>query len=309
MPTQPPNAVGLLVRNRWELTKQSLDSLVACQQPNEDYDLFVIDNASDPENKKKLKRYLSQGKLPLKNAFFLETEKSIAQAYNLFLSISQDYEYRVKFDNDITLRATVVSVPKKRSGPPPPTPDEADPMAGAPRSASIVKGVRRLQKRPATLHTRFLDYMKEFHKEYKADLVALLPCTPNTPFSAMMGEVAPRTINNRSYLLGSCLMISKVAFDKLGYFDERLHRKIDIEYSQRAIKQGLNIGYHPSYWAIHIGHNQPTEEKNILQAKEELTWKLLKDEEALPVPYKSIWEKAIWKILPSAEKNIIVNLK
>lgn len=310
------HAVGMVIRNRWDLTRGALDSLTSCQQLNDDYDLFLIDNASDSSTKSNLKKYIKKGKLPVRNLFRLSSEVSISQAYNLFLIMSQDYEYRTKFDNDIILRSTIPVQPPSDK----PahvvvnesSPADFDPLAGAPRSVGIIKGSKmskfRQTKKPEVVHTRFLDYMSQFAHEYEVGLVSLLPCTPNVPFNAMLQEASQLSIGGRSFLLGSCMMIAKDIFDQLGYFDERILRKVDIEYSQRALKAGINIGYHPGYWAVHVGYNAPTEPKGIIDYKTELTWKVLQEAEPPSLPYTTIWEKAFWKILPATRKGVIVNL-
>ncbi|KKM34280.1 hypothetical protein LCGC14_1565380, partial [marine sediment metagenome] len=180
-----------------------------------------------------------------------------------------------------------------------------------PKSVSIIKGAHAgmyMRKKSAPpSHTRFLDHMSTFATEHNAGIVSLVACPPNVIFPAMFNELSQKRINGRPYLTGGCMMINKDTFDKLGYFDERIPRKIDIEYTQRAIKNGINLGYHPYFWAIHSGFAQPTEPKHILQAKTELTWKILQEEDQ-PTSYSSIWEKALWKILPASQKNALVNL-
>jgi len=108
-------------------------------------------------------------------------------------------------------------------------------------------------------------------------------------------------------LLGGCMQISKKAYDTLGYFDERLSRQIDVEYTQRAIRKGINIGYHPSYWVVHMGANSPTESKEVYESKMSESIRKL---QILPTLDKmpTIWEPVLRQIYLSAKKSKIVNI-
>lgn len=322
----PTHCVGMLIQNRWDLTHNALMSIYYSDQPKGSYDLFLIDNASDQENVEQLKDFVNSGLVPVKNAYFFANETSISRAWNLFLALTQDYDYRVKFDNDLVLMKTITpsTEPKSDSPIPDSNPAEVDPLAGAPRSGTIIGGVNsptsRLQSRTAGIGTRnklysvsdnssrFLDHLTGFSKEYEVDVAALAPVPPKSIFPSTMQDLSNREFGGRSYLMGGCMQISKKAFDVLGYFDERLPRRIDLEYSQRAIRNKINIGYHPDYWVVHMGANQPTDEKAVRDQKIALATSIIQ-QQPITSYANSQWEKVLRQIQKASMKYKIVNVE
>lgn len=64
------------------------------------------------------------------------------------------------------------------------------------------------------------------------------------------------------YLYGACMQIPKKLFKRLGYFNEKMPRMIDIEYSKRALRCGFKLRYLKDYSAQHLGtgRNNTTEQ-------------------------------------------------
>lgn len=276
------HAVGIVVRDRWDLTYGTLNSLYYADQDKSSYDLYVIDNGSSPEIRAELKNWLSGDLIPFRNLIVLKQGVSIPDAWNLFLGITKDYPYRTKLDNDLVFLGTpsVNVEPEPPSAQIPDVQPDAGVNPGAIPSASIIKSAgqwvaarhRKMQAKRAS-HSRFLDHMTEFRERLNADLVALAPVTPGVPFQNTYGKLLQRQENGMPYLVGGCMMISQTVFNTIGYFDEYLPREIDIDYSQRAIEAGYNIGYHDYYWAVHFGNKYPTEgpdmkSQRIQQAKQ-----------------------------------------
>ena len=324
------HAVGILVCGRYSLTEMVLMSLYYSDQSKDDYDLFLIDNASDRETQQELRAFCGNGMLPIRNLFILPVQASISQAWNLFLAVTQDYEYRTKIDNDMVMLGTVTppSKPKKRGGVPESHPDEVDPLGGAPRSVSIVGGVNspvsRLQTRSSSIyggtapndgldsggkHSRFLDHLEGCAKEFNTDLTALAPIGPKSVFPAVLDALNKQSFEGRPFLLGAFMMISRRAFETLGYFDERLPRRESIEYSQRAIKSRLFVAYHPEYWAVHIGQNKDTVDVSLTETQESFAIRVMQEQPLSSPKASSVWTKVSRRILDSASKNKIVNLK
>lgn len=321
------HAVGVLISDRWSLTEMVLMSLYYSDQSKDDYDLYLIDNASSSNTQHELKEFTKSGILPVKNLFILPVHATISQAWNLFLAMTKDYEYRTKIDNDMIMLGTVTPPSKKaKKGVPETHPAEVDPlMGGAPRSASIVGGVTSIGSRVHTRtvgihgsgetnkldsggkHSRFLDHLEGFAREYNSDLTALVPVPPNGLFPAILEAISRQTIEGRPYLLGAFMMISRRAFEKIGYMDERLPRRETIEYSQRAIKNGLSIGYHDSYWAVHIGQGKDTDPLNK-EMQDTFSLRLYQEHPISGIA-DSVWEKVINRISKSSSKNKIVNLR
>ena len=100
-------AVGILVKNRPELTEKTLLSLFYADQPPTSYDLYIIDNGSSQRNLNELKEWVGSSVLRTKNMFCL-SGYSIPQAWNLFLMATKDYSFRTLMDNDMVLYNTPI---------------------------------------------------------------------------------------------------------------------------------------------------------------------------------------------------------
>lgn len=264
--------IGLVVKNRWELTEKTLNSLFYSDQDKKSYEVILIDNGSSKETQEKLKDYVKSSLLPIRNLVIMK-EMSVSQAWNLFLCLSQEFENRIKFDNDLILNNTIVPSTQPFSvkrNTPAPNEAEALAMSGSPMSVSVVRGRTISHRRKENIllkHSRFIEHMLDFSEQGNVDLVSLVPVSPNQTFASMLNAIQGRTRNKMPYLFGACMLITRKAFDTLGYFDERLPRRIDIEYSQRAIKNKLNIGYHPFYGVTHIGVGKSTEKQEEIDQK------------------------------------------
>lgn len=263
------HALGIVVKDRWQETQKTLDSLSMSEQPRDSYDLFLIDNGSSTINVDKLKLYVKGSALPFKNVILLP-ELSISRAWNLFLLLAKDYQYRTKFDNDLVLRNTLKVSPPKLVGTDtlqsPSNPGA--PISGPPiRGVGVARSISDRRKAAKNTHHRFLDHLEDFSKKNSVDLASLVPVSPEQTFASMYNAVITRQYRGMSYLFGACMMISQKCFEKIGYFHELLPRRIDIEYSQRALRNGLNIGYHPNYCVSHIGAANSTESHHLLQKK------------------------------------------
>jgi glycosyltransferase involved in cell wall biosynthesis len=256
------HAVGILVKDRWELTQQTLESIYYSAQPKLTYDVYVIDNGSNAETKAKLKGYVKSGLVPIKNLIHIP-QASISVAWNLFFMVTADYPYRTKMDNDLVLHNTLQKPPEKL----PPnanTPAKADPLAGAPRSIGVIRGIGQHRKKKTFTdadikhHTAFLQHLEEFGTENKVGMVALVSVHPSSNFIDTFQILVRKVHKKRAYLQSACIQFSKEAFDALGYLDERFLRSCFREYSQRAMRAKVNIGYHPYYGVIHAGASEPS---------------------------------------------------
>jgi glycosyltransferase involved in cell wall biosynthesis len=224
------HAIGLVIQNRWKLTKKTLRSLKA--SPQRKYDLYLVDNGSDPENAEKLKTFVTNLGLPVKHLFLLD-EVPMSIAFNLTLYMSRGYKFRVKMDNDV-----MVEHPRKNF---------LDVMAKTMRS-------------------------KPRRKQREIGLVSVLPIAPNwtnnkTLIKRFREEAAAMREFGKPYMFGACLMISKACFDAVGYFDERLWRRIDIDYCHRVCSAGFGLAYAQDYWVIHTGAGTSTEGKEKVKER------------------------------------------
>ncbi len=235
-------ALGILIRDRWEMTLATLQGLANSKQDN--YDLFIIDNGSSKENVDKLKKSIDDLDLNPVSTFFIH-DLPISKAWNLFLVNAKHYDYRIKLDNDLEIV------------------DE---------------------------NTKFLDVMREYSDQHGIDLTAIIPLNPGIPFHIMWIEACRVKQNGMSYLHGGCMMITKKCFDKIGYFDERLNRRMDIEYSHRTLRNEMKIGYPPNYWLKHLGANKNTVGRSEAVRRYEEALRISKEEGNMTGRVSSMWE-------------------
>lgn len=305
-----PHAVGILVKDRWEFTQKTLESIYYSDQPKSTYDVYLIDNGSNADNSSKLKEYVNSGLVPIKNLLHIP-QASIPVAWNLFLMVTKDYPFRTKMDNDLILHDTL----KRPAEKPPPnvaTPAKADPMAGAPKSMGIIRGIgqhrkaRTFQAGEIKPHTAFLQHMEEFGSQNSVGIVALVSVPTNSNFVNTFRIVTRRVHKNRSYLQSACIQISKVALKTLGYLDERLIKDCFREYSQRALRMKVNIGYHPYYGLTHVGFTSPSVFAQVSQKHVHLAEQA--DDNPTETKLETAWFKYRDQILHQCNSHKIVTI-
>lgn len=305
------HAVGIVVRDRWSLTQKTLQSLYHTDQLKESYDLYLIDNGSDPVISNDLKEWTNSGIIPVRN--LIKTNAlPLGAAWNLFLSITDDYQFRTKIDNDLIFANTPVAAqPFERTGrmPHKASPGDAGVNPGAPKVASFVMGGGvKVQQKKNRSHTCFLQHIEDAFSESKLGICAIPPVPVGVTMAAAMPQLGNKRWRDNPVLYGACMSISKDTFSKLGYFDEALPSHIDWEYSQRAMGAGINVGYTPEYCVIHLGETNPTRSPSDIQ-KAEMEAKMLGGQ----IPFKrdfvhSKWEQVASKILKAAKASHVVNL-
>jgi GT2 family glycosyltransferase len=178
---------------------------------------------------------------------------------------------------------------------------------GAIPSVSFVKGANapvRQGSRPI-MHTQFLDTMVDFSGKHNVDILSLIPVDPGVPFHLCRNGYGNKKYNNLPYIVGGCQMMTAKSVRELGLFRENLPRMEDVEYSQRAIKSGMNIGYHDSYWCYHAGANSPTDPEKVKEGKIQYAMHVFDNEAEKEW---SRWNGVIKKINKVCYKNTIVNL-
>lgn len=316
--SQTVHALGIVCCNRWNLTYSTLNSLYYSEQDKSKYDLFIIDNGSNDENTTNLTNWLAGNILPYKNLFIIKQQVSIPMAWNLFLEISKDYDYRTKLDNDIVLMYTpnmkwdIQEESETMSAWPPVIP-QGGVNPGAVPVASVIKSpgqfhaqIRKRRRLKQLKHSRFLDHATDFMNQHQVDIVAFAPVPPSSNFIATCHNLLNQKDNNDPYLVGGCIMISKKAFDILGFFDENLPRSIDMDYTQRAINNKLNIGYHDAYWVCHVGISKPTEEEDIKASKIQQARQLVQSRGRLNGFVSSKWSLVIDSLKDKMDNKVIV---
>ena len=307
------HALGLVIADRWNLTQKTLQSLFHTDQYKESYDFYIIDNGSEPDTANAIKEWAQNGLMPVKSV--IRTHRlSIGPAWNLFLDLAKDYKFRTKLDNDLIFANTPVTVGETtrtrglsyRTGM---SPGDSGVNPGAIPVASFTMGAgNRVMKRENNRSTCFLDHLKSTIQESNLGIAALAPVAVGKTLKDTLPMLAEKRWRNSPCLVGGCMTVTKSCFDVLGYFDESLPCSIDVEYSQRAMGKGINVGYVHDYCVVDLGETQPTlslpeREKNRL-AIQQLAF-------AIPIQREYIhtkWEKVHDKIRNASDNNLIVNL-
>jgi hypothetical protein len=307
-------ALGVLAHDKWDFTQQTLKSIAESSQDPASYDLYVIDNGSTPTNKLLLKQWAEINEC--KNVFLLGNT-SIPIAWNLFLSLTSHYPYRTLMDNDVVLRGTLWAKGMT----------EMDALAahtetqvidagtnpGCPKNVSIVKGVgmfRRAKKQASSTsgpESSFLDNAVGFMSRYSVGMMSYVPVVPSTSFDVMMLSFVKDKYRGLPFLTGGCVTIARPTLDAVGYMDERLTRQVFVDYSQRCLRSGHQIGYHDSYWVMH--HHVPPANQQIVEAERRASMHVL-DADPKHKRYQGTrWTPIVDAIRNCAETTKIVTLK
>lgn len=309
---QRKHCVGIVCKDRWDLTQKTLQSLYHTDQLKDSYDLYLIDNGSDSVISNELKEWTQTSIVPVKNLIKTKT-LPIAAAWNLFLALTTEYPFRTKLDNDLIFANTPVAAkPFERSQrglPHSASPGDAGTNPGAPQVASfIVGGGAKVQKKTHRGHTCFLQHIEDAVSTSDLGICAIPAVSIGRAMADEMPILGSKRWRDNPILVGGCMSITKATFDRLGYFDEQLPCHIDWEYSQRAMGAGINVGYTPEYCVIHLGESNPTCSPSVVQ-EQDLRAKLIGSQ----IEFKrnfvhSKWEQVMPKIVKAASKSSILNL-
>lgn len=314
MDTKAQCAVGILMHNRWDMTCSTLKSISQSDQNKADYDLYIVDNGSSDTTRQQLREWIQKNPLPVKNIFLIP-QATIGRAWNLFLSFTKQYPYRVLVENDITFLGTLdakQSIPeKKRWSMPTPEPKDAGVNPGAIPNVCVIRGPgdrhRPKNHNPAQT-SNFVNYLIDFSQKHSADMVACVPVPTGNYFLPVLQSIAEDRFRGDPYLLGGCLLITKKCIDTIGYMDERLPRRVIHDYSQRAINAGLNLGWHDSYWVIHNGWNTPTEGQEESKIATQTAMATLA-KGSVKGFLKSEWSIVRDDLQANAKNNVVLNIK
>jgi len=306
------HALGIVVKDRFELTLKTLQSLFHTDQLKESYDLYLIDNGSDPVVSEELRQWTQSSIVPVKN--LIRTKNiPIAAAWNLFLSLTTEYPFRTKLDNDLIFANTPVAAKPfertERGLPHSASPGDAGTNPGAPQVASFVVGAgTMIKKKSHSGHTCFFQHIEDTISTSSLGICAIPAISAGITLVDAMPGLGKKRWRDNPVLVGGCMCITKKSFDRLGYFDERLPCHIDWEYAQRAMGAGINIGYTPEYCVIHLGENNPTCLPSVVQ-DQDLQAKMIGSQIEFKRDFvHSKWEKVISRIVKSSAKSSIVNL-
>jgi GT2 family glycosyltransferase len=240
------------------------------------------------------------------------------------LYLTQDYKFRTKIDNDIIFAGTrtptvvregVKKMKKKKRlqkemeesiGGGPDGPGYNMPREPSRAGSGFTK--RTYKPVPFRRGTEFLYHLVDFHRESGADMVSLVPLSPENSFIDEHKKACTNLFMDAPYLRGGCVMITKAGFDKCGYYNEKIERMGDLDYSRRIMKAGLNIGYHPRYWVQHNGHELYTEGPNLASTRQQMARHYMENTPTV-INMGTKWEKKGKAILAAAAKTDIVNIE
>lgn len=303
------HAVGLVCQNRYELTQKTLQSLYHTDQPKDSYDLFIIDNGSDPAVSQKLKEWVESAIVPV-NTLIHTKKMGLGAIWNLFLNITKDYQFRTKLDNDLIFANTPVADKKytRETTTRQASPADGGVNPGATPVAGFTMGAGAKVKTPKYTHTCFLQHLEEGISDLKLGICSLAPVKVGATLVSTMPQLGELRWLGKPCLAGACMTISKPTFDKLGYFDERMPCHIDWEYSQRAMNAKINVGYASNYCVIHLGADNPTVQASELQSREMYAKELCGREPLSPGFVSTKWSSVSSKISKAVQKNLFLNL-
>ncbi len=304
------HAIGIVIQDRWDLTQKTLQSLYHTDEPKNGYDLYLINNGCSPVVTSEIKQWAQKGLVPVKNVICTK-RIGIGPAWNLFLDVTRDYDFRTKIDNDLIFANTPVAVKpyEREKVVRTALPSDAGTNPGAIPVASFIMGAgKKVIRDNMKKHTCFLQHLEERISGSDLGICALAAVPMGTTLSDIMPGISALTWRGQPYLIGACMTITKPCFDRLGYFDDELPCFIDKEYSQRAMGAGLNVGYVEGYCVIHIGADNPTNSPDRTQQN---AWAADRMGESIPFQRGFVhtkWEKVHSKLLTAATGNRIVNL-
>jgi len=184
------HCIGIVVCNRFDLTQKTLQSLYHTDQLKDTYDLFIIDNGSNEQVSADLKEWVKSAIVPVKNLIKIKNV-GIGPAWNLFLSMTTEYPYRTKLDNDLIFANTPVAddqpIERTRGLPHGMNPGDFGTNPGAIPTASFVVGAgKKVKARNRDQnHTCFLEHVENPIKAAREMYRALKPngyCFVYVPF-------------------------------------------------------------------------------------------------------------------------------
>jgi hypothetical protein len=257
-------AVGVLIKDRIELTKKTLESLSLSSQPKYSYDIFLLSNGSAESTNQYLRSYIDKSLLPIKN-LVLFPGIDIPMAWNFLFSIAfetRDYSAVVKVDNDVVLSNVPLTPdaplikPRRKTGYN--AGDFGSNPGAIPSGPPRVGAAAASKNNTSRKDSSFIEHMSSFASQYNVDIVSLPPIQPRVPFVPAFVVLNGKRWRNKPYAKGGFTLITRKCFESIGYMNEGMPLMSDVEYSQRAMESGLNAGYHDGIYCVHLGHERPT---------------------------------------------------
>lgn len=288
-------AVCVLCNEKLDLTRQTLESICSSNQPCNSYDLYLIDNGSSQATQSFFK--CCTEKYNLKNIFLFQKPVNISKAWNLFLVLTKDYNFRTLIDNDIVLKNTfgLGEMPLISNM-------SVKPSQNDPGTSFTIGAGRKTRKKDTS---DFLDKASSFMSAYKLGILSYVPVLKGPDFHDMILAFSQNKKNKIPYIVGGCTTISKSVIDKIGYFDERLYWYIYMDYSTRFVKTKGKIGFHDNYWVLHK-HQNNKNQQHLDRKRESL--KLIDEDDKNKILVNSSWEPIIDEVNKMAQQSPIINI-
>lgn len=255
------HAVGIICNSPWEMTEQTLRTIVLADESKDNYDLYIIDNTANSEHMSNMKEWVRSQTMPVAGLISLTKNIYLSKAANLFLNLTQEYDFRTYVASGIAF-TNMPPVSKKAVKTSDANVARMLRNPGAPQSVSILRGAGHKPDKKVVMPTKFLEHMESDIKKKNTGIMALVSIPQGHMFRQMWQVVHARTWRGHPCITGRCWMITKSCFDKIGYFDERLPAFIDFEYSQRAMSNGINVGYVYNYWVTDYSSKLVESENN-----------------------------------------------
>lgn len=244
-------AFGLIFNDSFEIVK-SLDSFVGSLD-SKLYDLFIIGNNLSDKKKNIVKTYFNKNLLPIKNIIFCD-KSSLSDIYNILLDVSLDYQYLLKTTENISFLNYEVATLKK----PEKTPDQYGTNPGCVTSVSFVKGVSHAPKVAKKTNVgNILAYIDKYQKQNNLGICSIASNNYSLPTASIVPALETRKYAGMPFVSNGIICIDRYVAEKNGYYNDKINDNcLDVEYSQRALKNGINIGYFPDLLVFSLIKNQ-----------------------------------------------------
>lgn len=221
------------------------------------YDLFIIGYDLSDNSKKIIKNYYRKKLLPIKNVIFFD-KANLADVYNVILDSTSDYEYLLKTSENVSFLNYDIASYKKPSK----TPDQYGANPGAVKVASFTMGSRQASPVRKKTNIGVLEYIDKYQKEHNIGICSIASNDYGLPFGSIVPALQLRKYMGMPFVSNGIISAKHYVFEKNGYYNDKIDSScLDIEYSQRAVKNGINIGYFPNMIVFKLKNNS---NKNIV---------------------------------------------
>lgn len=301
-----PHAAGLMISHRSLFIHKTLESLQESDLASQGCDLFLILHGTPGLLKTEILDHWIDA-LPVKNVLVLPPMK-LSVVWNIFLALTKYYNFRTLIDDDLVWPHSGVSEQKS-------TKTHLHDSIVYPFHqqtsfqsipSSVVMGASEVvPARAMVTHARFLETATNVLKSKGWELCSLLPVPVWSTFQEQRRIL--REHHGVRVIPGGCVTFTRAAFDQLGFFDERLPRKLWFDYSLRAARQGLKWGVQDQSFVYHLGEGQPADGQEMMRNAQVGLYVL--DNRPEEARYRTKWSSIFKFVRREANRSLIVEIE